>query len=114
VGNPLEPHPTVVLIDHNTASSAEILASALEDHHVATTVGTRSYGKGTFQEVIRLAAGGALDLTVGEYFTADGTSLAGKGIAPDIPAPDDPKTHRDEGLQKALSVLGETIAVENR
>jgi carboxyl-terminal processing protease len=114
VGNPLEAHPIVVLINHDTASSAEILASALEDHHVATTIGTRSYGKGTFQKVIRLAAGGALDLTVGKYFTADGTSLAGKGIPPDIPAPDDPQTHRDEGLQKALSVLGETIAVENR
>ena len=114
VGDPLEERPIVILINHDTASAAEILTSALEDHHVATTVGTTSFGKGTYQQVIRLAAGGALDLTVGQYFTADGVSLAGKGITPDVPAPDNPKTRRDEGLQRALSVLAETIAVENR
>jgi carboxyl-terminal processing protease len=114
VGNPLQTVPTVVLIDHNTASAAEILASALADHHLATIVGTRSFGKGTFQEVIRLAAGGALDLTVGEYLTADNVSLAGKGIPPDIKARDNPKTHPDEALNKALAVLAETAAVQNR
>ena len=114
LGNPLPAHPTVVLINHDTASAAEILASALGDHHLATIVGTRSFGKGTFQEVIHLAAGGALDLTVGEYLTADGTSLAGKGITPDVRAADDPQTAPDEGLQKALAVLAEKAAVENR
>jgi carboxyl-terminal processing protease len=106
VGDPLDPRPTVVLINRDTASAAEILASALEDHGLATIVGTRSYGKGTFQEVIHLAAGGALDLTVGQYFTADGTSLAGKGIKPQVRAVDDPKTKPDEGLDRALQVLG--------
>ena len=100
VGNPLPPHPTVVLINHDTASAAEILASALGDHHLATIVGTRSFGKGTFQEVLHLAAGGALDLTVGEYLTADGTSLAGKGITPDVRAVDDPQTAPDEGARR--------------
>ena len=92
VGGALPSHPTVVLIDHNTASAAEILTSALADHHVATVVGTRSYGKGTFQEVIHLPAGGALDMTVGKYFTADGTSLLGTGIKPDVHAADNPNT----------------------
>jgi carboxyl-terminal processing protease len=114
LGNPLPTHPTVVLINHDTASAAEILTSALGDHHLATIVGTRSFGKGTFQEVLHLAAGGALDLTVGEYLTADGTSLAGKGITPDIRAVDNPRTSPDEGLQKALAVLAEKAAVENR
>ena len=59
VGDPLPRHPIVVLINHDTASAAEILASALGDHHLATIVGTRSFGKGTFQEVIHLGAGGA-------------------------------------------------------
>jgi C-terminal processing protease CtpA/Prc len=53
-------------------------------------------------------------LTVGEYLTADGTSLAGKGITPDVRAADDPQTAPDEGLQKALAVLAEKAAVENR
>jgi len=113
-GDPLPQHPTVVLINRDTASAAEILASALGDHRLATIVGSRSFGKGTFQEVIHLAAGGALDLTVGEYFTADGTSLANKGIKPEVRAVDDPETPRDEGLRRALAVLAEKIAVENR
>jgi carboxyl-terminal processing protease len=114
VGDPLPPHPTVVLIDRHTASAAEILASALADHHLATIVGTRSFGKGTFQQVIHLEAGGALDLTVGQYFTANGTSLANKGIHPDVKAADRPKTKPDEGLRQALAVLAEKMAVENR
>jgi carboxyl-terminal processing protease len=104
-GDPLPQHPTVVLINRDTASAAEILASALGDHRLATIVGTRSFGKGTFQEVVHLAAGGALDLTVGEYFTADGVSLAGRGITPEVRAVDDPQTPRDEGLRRALAVL---------
>ena len=114
VGDPLPRHPTVVLINHDTASAAEILASALGEHHLATIVGTRSFCKGTFQEVIHLGAGGALDLTVGQYFTANGTSLTGKGIQPDVTAVDDPKTPQDEALRKALAVLAEKMAVENR
>ena len=108
-GDPLPRHPTVVLINGDTASAAEILASALGDHDLATIVGTRSFGKGTFQELVVLPAGGALDLTVGEYFTADGVSLAGKGIKPQVRAEDDPDTPRDEGLQRALDVLAEEL-----
>jgi len=108
VGDPLPSKPTVVLIDHNTASAAEILASALEEHHVATTVGTRSFGKGTFQRVINLPDGGALDLTVGRYFTADGTSLLGTGIKPEV------HTSAQQALKKGLSVLAEDLAVQNR
>ena len=98
-----------MLINRDTASAAEILASALDDHGLATIVGTRSFGKGTFQELIELSAGGALDLTVGEYFTADGVSLAGKGIEPEVRAEDDPETPRDEGLQRALAVLAQEL-----
>ena len=105
VGGALDPEPMVVLIDGNTASAAEILASALADHGLATLVGTRSYGKGTFQEVIELDHGGALDLTVGEYLTADGVSLAGKGIEPDVHVRDRRSTPADEALDKALDVL---------
>jgi carboxyl-terminal processing protease len=104
-GDALAPRPIVVLIDHNTASAAEILTSALADHHLATVVGTRSFGKGTFQEVIHLDAGGALDLTIGRYFTADGISLAGKGIRPDVHAADVRATGADEALSRARAVL---------
>jgi carboxyl-terminal processing protease len=114
VGDQLPKMPIVILIDHNTASAAEILTSALAEHHLATIVGTRSYGKGTFQEVIHLDGGGALDLTIGRYFTADGTSLLNKGITPDVEVRDNKDTKQDEQLKKALSVLSENISVENR
>ena len=94
VGDALEPRPMVVLINRDTASAAEILASALGERGLATIVGTRSFGKGSFQEVIELEDGGALDLTVGEYLTSEGKSLAGKGIRPDVPAKDRPGRRR--------------------
>jgi carboxyl-terminal processing protease len=104
-GGNLPALPIVVLIDRNTASAAEILTAALVDDAGAKTVGTRSYGKGVFQQEIGLSNGGALKLTVGEYFTPNGENLAGKGIHPDVRAPDLPATARDEGLEKALAVL---------
>ena len=112
VGGALDPRPTVVLINRDTASAAEILTAALEEHGLATVVGTRSFGKGVFQEVIDLDSGGALDLTVGEYLTSKGRSLAGKGIRPDVPAKDRLKTREDEGLRRALEVLGREIRQE--
>jgi carboxyl-terminal processing protease len=107
VGDNLPKLPMVVLIDRNTASAAEIMAAALADDAGAKTVGTRSYGKGVFQQEVGLSNGGALKLTIGEYFTPDGVNLAkSHGIHPDLQAPDLPRTKRDEGLERALEVLG--------
>ncbi|HEX5988963.1 MAG TPA: S41 family peptidase [Solirubrobacterales bacterium] len=98
--------PVVVLIDRGTASAAEILAAALADDAGAEVVGTRSFGKGVFQEEQALSNGGALKLTVGEYFTPDGVNLAeSHGIHPDVKAQDNPKTKVDEAEQRALGVL---------
>ena len=105
----LPQHPTVVLINRDTASAAEILTAALKQAGVATVVGTRSFGKGTFQEVIPLDNGGALDLTVGEYLTRDGTSINQIGVTPQVKAKDIPKTKPDEGLDRALQVLGQQL-----
>jgi carboxyl-terminal processing protease len=104
-GGNLPSLPIVVLIDRNTASAAEILTAALADDAGARTVGTRSYGKGVFQQEVGLSNGGALKLTVGEYYTPNGVNLAGKGIHPDVRAPDLPGTARDEGLERALGLL---------
>jgi len=106
VGGALPRVPLAVLIDRSTASAAEILAAALADGVGATVVGARSYGKGVFQEEKGLANGGALKLTVGEYFTPDGVNLArSHGIHPDVKAGDDPETPVDEGKERALGVL---------
>jgi carboxyl-terminal processing protease len=110
VGDAIDPRPTVVLVNRDTASAAEILAAALASYDLATVVGTRTFGKGTFQEVIRLDEGGALDLTIGQYLTADGTSIAGEGVKPQVRTEDDPDTPRDdEALERALKVLQQRL-----
>ncbi|MFL5834324.1 MAG: S41 family peptidase [Solirubrobacterales bacterium] len=102
--------PLVVLIDGGTASAAEILAAALADDGGAEIVGTRSFGKGVFQEEQSLSNGGALKLTVGEYFTPQGVNLAeSHGIHPDVKAQDDPKTKPDEAEQRAFEVLAHEL-----
>jgi carboxyl-terminal processing protease len=110
VGGALAPRPMVVLINGDTASAAEILTAALKERGLATVVGSRSFGKGTFQEVINLDSGGALDLTVGEYLTSNGRSLADKGIKPNVRVEDARGTKPDEGLEKGLQVLGQKLA----
>jgi carboxyl-terminal processing protease len=105
VGGNLPELPTVVLIDRHTASAAEILTAALAEDAGATVVGTRSFGKGVFQQELSLANGGALKLTIGEYFTPNGENLAGRGVRPDVRAADEPETPADEGRQRALQVL---------
>jgi carboxyl-terminal processing protease len=103
--------PVVVLVDRGTASSAEIVTGALQDRHRATVVGTNTFGKGVFQEIRELPNGGALDLTVGQYFLPSGRNLGGRGvsegdgIAPDVRASDDVRTRRDEALDAALAEL---------
>jgi len=109
VGDAIDAKPAVVLINRDTASAAEILSAAMQYYKVADLIGTRSFGKGVFQEVIHLDAGGALDLTIGQYFTSSGASLTGKGVKPDVQAPDDPKKAGDETLDAGLEKLDSEI-----
>jgi carboxyl-terminal processing protease len=105
--------PVVVLVDRNTASASEIVTAALQDHRRATVVGTHTFGKGVFQEEQPLSNGGALDITVGEYFTPNGRNLGGggvregAGIIPEVPVPsgiDGPR-----GLAVALNTLAAKV-----
>jgi carboxyl-terminal processing protease len=112
-GDPIVPRaPLDVLVDGGTASASEIVTGALQDRGRARVVGQRTFGKGVFQEILELSNGGALDITAGQYFTPKGRNLGGKGVAtgkgivPDVPAKDDPSTARDEGLDRAASVVG--------
>src|SRR4051812_33401693 len=103
--------PVVVLVDEASASASEIVTGALQDRKRAKVVGTRTFGKGVFQEIERMENGAALDITVGEYFTPSGRNLGGggvrkgAGITPDIQASDNPKTVKDDALQKALETV---------
>ena len=106
----------VVLVDRGTASAAEIVTGALKDRGRAKVVGTHTYGKGVFQEIETLANGGALDITVGEYFTPSGRNLGGggvregAGIPPDVSASSNPRARGDAGL----TVAERTVAAEVR
>ena len=74
----------VVLINGGSASASEIVAGALQDHHRATILGTRSFGKGSVQTIIPLGSNGALRLTTARYYTPSGRSIQAKGIAPEV------------------------------
>jgi carboxyl-terminal processing protease len=76
--------PVVLLVNGSTASAAEILAGALQDHHRATLLGRRTFGKGSVQTVMPISEGRAIKLTTSRYFTPTGRSINGRGIDPDV------------------------------
>ena len=92
--------PLIVLINGGSASASEIVAGALQDHHRATILGTRSFGKGSVQTIIPLGSNGALRLTTARYYTPSGRSIQAKGIEPEVVVeeelPDDLKKKADD------------------
>jgi carboxyl-terminal processing protease len=99
--------PVVVLVDRGTASASEIVSGAIKDRGRGTVVGTRTFGKGVFQEVQPLSNGGLLDITVGQYFLPNGENIGDKGVKPTVKARDDVDTDRDEALPIALDELAQ-------
>jgi carboxyl-terminal processing protease len=99
--------PVVVLVDRGTASASEIVSGAIKDRGRGTVVGTRTFGKGVFQEVQPLSNGGLLDITVGQYFLPNGENIGNKGVKPTVKARDDADTTRDEALPIALDTLAQ-------
>ena len=101
-----------MLVDQNTASAAEIVTAALQDHHRATVVGTHTFGKGVFQEEQALSNGGALDITVGEYFTPSGRNLGGGGVKQGAGITPEVKVPKGIDSEHGLSVATATLAAK--
>jgi carboxyl-terminal processing protease len=76
--------PVAILINGGSASASEIVAGALQDHHRAVLIGTKTFGKGSVQTIIPLAGHGAMRLTTARYYTPSGRSIQARGIDPDI------------------------------
>jgi carboxyl-terminal processing protease len=104
--------PVVVLVDANTASAAEIVTAALQDHHRASVVGTHTFGKGVFQEEQALSNGGALDITVGEYFTPAGRNLGGGGVKQGAGITPEVLVRKGVDTNHGLSVALDTLAAK--
>jgi carboxyl-terminal processing protease len=108
-GDATDGKPVLVLVDEGTASAAEIVAGALQDHRRALVLGQRSFGKGSVQTVYPLSGETALRLTTARYFTPSGRSVQENGIEPDIQVPQlsdprvaDRKPIREADLKKHL------------
>jgi carboxyl-terminal processing protease len=76
--------PLVILVNKYTASASEITSGALQDYHVATLIGTKTFGKGVVQSIYPMANGGALKITTARYLTPSGRDIQHKGIEPNI------------------------------
>ena len=102
------PKEMVVLIDGGSASAAEILAGALNQHGYATLVGEKSFGKGSVQELVELPSGAALKVTIARWLTPNGTSISKEGIIPYITVertPEQRMADEDPQLKAAIDFL---------
>lgn len=103
--------PVVLLVDEMTASASEILAAGMQDNKTAVIVGKTTYGKGVIQSLGQIPGGGALRLTMWQYFSPSGKQIHEKGVTPDyeveydIEAVDAEGKPVDTQLEKAVSVL---------
>ena len=79
--------PMAVIMNLESYSASEFFAAALSEYDAAVTVGEKTFGKGYFQNTYELKDGSAVTLSIGQYYTPEGVSLAGVGLTPDVEVP---------------------------
>ncbi len=98
----------IILVDKGSASASEILAGALKEHGIAKLVGTKTFGKGSVQELVAITPETALKVTVARWLTPHGINLSKEGLTPDEIVeikPEDVKAKNDVQMQKAIQML---------
>lgn len=105
----LENVPLVVLVNEGSASASEIVAGALRDIRGAKLVGTKTFGKGSVQEVMPLTGGASLKVTIAKWLTPKGVEINGTGLEPDVkvelPKDEDQDPKKDLILEKGIEIL---------
>ena len=102
----------MVLVDRGSASASEILAGALQEHGVATVVGTRTFGKGSVQELVEITEDLSLKVTIARWYTPNGHSISNGGLVPDILVEPAVGEVSDPWVEAAILYLAENRDVE--
>lgn len=101
--------PVTVLVNRGSASASEILSAALQDHHRATIIGTRTYGKGTVQTIIPLEDDTAIKFTTSYFYTPNGRKVDGQGVTPDVVIKKKPANERNVATQGQVAQLSPCV-----
>lgn len=107
--------PMVVLVNGGSASASEILAGAIKDTNRGTVIGEKTFGKGSVQEIVQLARGDAIKITIAKWLTPNGHKLDKNGLDPDIVVPlKDPRAKGadDVQLMRAMEVMKDKVGIK--
>jgi len=100
--------PMVILVNEGSASASEILAGALQEHGIAKLVGTKTFGKGSVQEMVPVTENTSLKITIAKWLTPNGRSISDLGLEPDIKVEvteKDVEGGKDTQMVKAIEML---------
>lgn len=104
-GNEFQNIKLGILINHRSASAAEVFTAAMKEHQRAWVIGEKSYGKGVVQKLFPLPSGAALQMTVSHYYTPNGNMIEGQGIQPNQTYPLPPEMKEDVYLDRAADLF---------
>ncbi|WP_127494761.1 S41 family peptidase [Acinetobacter calcoaceticus] len=104
-GNEFQNIKLGILINHRSASAAEVFTAAMKEHQRAWVIGEKSYGKGVVQKLFPLPSGAALQMTVSHYYTPNGNMIEGQGIQPNQTYPLPPEMKEDVYLDRVADLF---------